>query len=298
MKNLKIIYKKLLFPPIWLMLLLTVISAVSLTAIFMRGLDNTPYAYVIYMLSFYTLCVVTVRCSIVFPKYYRKAKQKVYSNKFGNRYMTDVAFKTHVSLYLSLAVNLLYAASNMLLAIRYISVWFATLSCYYVILAVMRFLLLRFVGGTGIGQNRLYELKRSRLCAIILMTVNLALSGAVFMMIHQNKGYEYQGMLIYVMAMYTFYITTNSIINIFKYRKYNSPVMSTARAINLTAALVSMLSLETAMISQFGADNSPQFRRIMIASTGAGVSIIVVLMSIFMIVRANAEIKKLSLQKI
>lgn len=208
--------------------------------------------------------------------------------------MTDTAYRTHFSLYVSLAINLLYVATNLFSGIWYRSVWSITLAVYYIILAVMRFLLLRFSGKIGIGNDRVKELKRSRLCGIILMTVNLALSGVVVLVILQNKGFEYSGVLIYVMATYTFYVTVNSIVNIFKYRKYNSPIILTAKAINLAAALVSMLSLETAMLSQFGDENTaPHFNQIMVGATGAGVCAIVVTMSVYTIVRTNKELKKL-----
>ena len=69
--------------------------------------------------------------------------------------------------------------------------------------------------------------------------------------------------------------------------------MSTSKIISLSAALVSMLSLETAMFSQFGGEMSLENQRIMIAATGGGVSIVVITMSVYMIVRATKEIKKL-----
>lgn len=286
--------KKLIVPPVWLMMILAVISTVALVVVFVKGWDASPIAYVIYVLSFYTLSVICVACALVFPGYYRNIKQKVYDNKFGNKYLTDAAYRTHFSLYVSLGINLLYVATNLFTGIWFRSVWSITLAAYYIILAVMRFLLLRFVGRVGIGKDRVKELKRSRLCGIILMTVNLALSGVVILVIVQNKGFEYHGMLIYVMAMYTFYVTIHSIINIFKYRKYNSPVMSTAKSISLAAALVSMLSLETAMLSQFGAENTTlHFNQIMVGATGAGVCVIVLTMSIFTIVHTNKELKSL-----
>lgn len=288
--------KKLLYPPLWLMIILTVLSTVALVAVFVKGWDTSPVAYVVYVIAFYTLSVITIACIKVFPRYYRSAKQKVYDNKFGNKYMTDAAYRTHFSLYMSLGINLLYVATNLFTGIWYRSVWSITLAAYYIILAVMRFLLLRFVGQTGIGKDRIKELRRSRLCGIILMDVNLALSGVVVLVIVQNKGFEYNGILIYVMAMYTFYVTIHSVINMVKYRKYNSPIMSTAKTISFAAALVSMLSLETAMLSQFGGENtSPYFDQIMVGATGAGVSIIVLTMSVYTIVRANTELKKLKI---
>lgn len=293
MKGWKNFAGRLLWPPVWLMVLLVVVSAAALVTVFWKGWEETALAYGAYVLSFYTLTVVCIYCAGVVPGWYRAAKERVYRNPFGNRYLTDVVFKTHVSLYRSLAINLLYTALNLLSGLVFQSVWLIIMAGYYLILSVMRFLLVRFVRSIGIGKDRLLELHRSRLCAWILMLVNIALSGAVMMMMYQGRGSEYVGMLIYVMALYTFYITVSAVIELFKYRKYRSPVMSTAKVINLTAALVSMLSLETAMLAAFGTgEMSARSERILIAATGAGVSIIVVAMAVYMIGRASKEIKE------
>ena len=113
------------------------------------------------------------------------------------------------------------------------------------------------------------------------------------MILYQNKGYAYHGILIYVMATYTFYITTAAIINLVKYRRLGSPVMSMAKIISMAAALVSMLALETAMFSQFGESMAPENQRLMIALTGAGVSIVIITMSVYSIVKNSREIKRI-----
>lgn len=288
--------KCLLFPPLWLIWMLFIISVVALPMVFIKEWESKPIAYGVYVLAFYTVVVVSAFFAAVLPKRYKQMKQKIYDNTLGNRYMTDMAFRTHVSLYATLTINLLYVGANVISGVIYRSAWFGILAAYYAILAIMRFLLLRFVNRIGIGKERILEFRRSRLCGLILMAVNLTLSGAVLMILYENKGYEYHGILIYVMALYTFYITAAAIINIIKYRKYNSPIMSTAKIISLSAALVSMLSLETAMFAQFGGDMSPENQRLMIMLTGAGVSIVVVTMSVYMIVRASKEIRKIKEQ--
>ncbi len=284
---------RLLYPPVWIIALLVPICTVALVYTFIGGYEMHPVAYFTYVLSFYTLTTVVMRCIKVVPKQYRTAKKAVYDNPTGNRFMTDMKFRTHVSLYGSLGVNLLYVALNVVLGFLYHTFWFFVLAFYYTILAIMRFLLVRFVNRVGIGNDRFKELRRSRLCGYILLTVNLALSGAVLMILYQNKGYEYHGILIYVMAAYTFYITTLAIINLIKYRKLGSPVMSMTKIINMAAALVSMLSLETAMFSEFGKDMSNENKQIFIMLTGAGVSIVIITMSVYSIVKNSREIKKI-----
>ena len=95
------------------------------------------------------------------------------------------------------------------------------------------------------------------------------------------------------MALYTFYPTIHAIVDIVKYRKLGSPVMTTAKIVSLSAALVSMLNLETAMFAQFGADMTLEHQRIFIILTGAGVSITVVTLSVILIVNANKEIRRM-----
>ncbi len=284
---------KLLYPPVWIIALLIPLCTAALICIFIGCYETHPIAYVTYVLSFYTLTVVVIQCIRVIPRCYKSAKQRVYNNPISERFMTDMPFRTHISLYGSLAVNMLYVGFNILSGVLYKSAWFYILAFYYTILAVMRFLLVRFVNRIGIGKNRFKELRRSRLCGYILLLINLSLSGAVLMILYQDKGYEYNGILIYVMAAYTFYITTLAIMNLFRYKKLGSPLMSMAKIINMAAALVSMLSLETAMLSEFGADMPLKNQRLMIALTGAGVSIVIVTMSVYSIVKNSSEIKKI-----
>lgn len=125
---------------------------------------------------------------------------------------------------------------------------------------------------------------------------NQALAAIVVIVIKQNKGFEYAGFLIYAMALYAFYAVITSVINVVKFRKYGSPIMSAAKAINLTAAVVSMLSLETAMLAQFGEDDV-KFGQIMTSATGAGVCVIVLGMAVFMIAKSTKILKKINQDK-
>ena len=288
----KKIGKKLLFPPVWLVVLLVIISAVALTFIFVKGMEKSIPAYMAYVLAFYTLSIVTVFCVMVLPKKYSTMKRKIYNNPFGNRYMTDRVFRANISLLVAFVISMLYVGINLWSWHMLGSYWFVVLAVYYVIMAAMRFLLVRYVRIQKIGTNILSEWKRSRICAYILLLINLSLSGAVLMILYQSKGYDYPGVLIYVMALYTFYSTIHAILDIVKYRKLGSPVMSTAKIVSLSGALVSMLNLETAMFAQFGADMSMENQRIFIILTGAGVSIAIVTLSVILIVKATKAIRR------
>ena len=125
----------------------------------------------------------------------------------------------------------------------------------------------------------------------MLALMNIALIGVVILVLHQEGSFDYAGMMIYVMAMYAFYVTVMAVVNLVRYRKYHSPVMSAAKAVNLAAALVSMLSLEIGMLNQFGTESEAAFREIMIAATGGMVCAIVAGSGIYMVVRASKALK-------
>ena len=90
------------------------------------------------------------------------------------------------SIWCMLLINLVSGRINR-------SPWFYILAGYYGILAVMRFLLLRYQQRKGIGSDLVGEYRRSRLCGMILMMINFTLTGAVLMILYQNRGYDYPG---------------------------------------------------------------------------------------------------------
>ena len=153
--------------------------------------------------------------------------------------------------------------------------------------------MLRPVNRNLVGTDLRLELRYYRLCGIMLLVMNQALAGIVIFMVHQNKSFDYPGVLIYAMAAYSFYAVITAIVNIVKYRRYGSPVMLAARSVNLVAAMVSILSLETAMLARFGEDDE-RFRFVMTGATGGCVCTIVIGMAVFMIVKATRQLKSMN----
>lgn len=290
MEHVKRILKQILFPRLAVVIICVPAATALLIYTFLHEEDYSPVAYISYVLSAYALTIVCARI-IRMPKGTFKAA--LHRNPYVHRYLTDILFKTHVSLYLSLGLNLLFAAMKLFFGAYYRSVWYGTLAVYYIMLAIMRFLLLRHVNKNAIGKELVSELRHYRLCGVILMLMNIALLGVVVLVVLDNEGFHYAGYLIYVVAMYAFYNIISAVRDVVKYREYKSPVMSAAKAIKLAAALVSMLSLETAMLAQFGEETNLQFRQLMTGLTGCGVCLIVLAIAIYMIIKATRQLKKL-----
>lgn len=202
-------------------------------------------------------------------------------------------FRTEIALYPGFCINVLYVIFKTATGIYYRSAWFfISLGVYYLALAIMRFLLIHYIRWKKQTADKNNELRRYRMCGCMLFLINVALVGITILAVKKNAGFSYPGYLIYVMAMYAFYSVITAVMNLVKYRKYGSPILSAAKVINMSTALVSIFSLETAMLAQFGSESTEHFRVIMTALTGTGVSLIVVGMAVFMIVRSGVLIKR------
>ena len=101
-------------------------------------------------------------------------------------------------------------------------------------------------------------------------------------MVQTNSGYSYPGYIIYVSAIYTFYTMIVSIINLVKFRKFGNPILSAAKVLNFISAMMSILGLQTAMISHFLKN-----RKMMNMITGGCVYGIVILIAVYMLLHSR-----------
>jgi len=283
-------WSKLLFPPLWLICILAIACAIALFQIFSGGLENSPAAYAVYAFSFYSLLVLSFAVVIYVPRLYSAMRNTVYDNSYTRQYITDAVFKTQINLAGSVILDVSYAGVNVLLAVFYQTNWFTIFAGYYAVLSFLRVLL--FQNLFRKKEHPLHGLKRARFCSGILLTVNLVLSALVLMMLYRPHEFGDMGVLIYVAALYTFSALAVSLTGLIRFRKYTSPVLSVSRMISLTAALVSLLILETAMLSQFGGDMPLSTQNILIAATGAGISIFIIVTALYMIIRTTQKINR------
>lgn len=158
----------------------------------------------------------------------------------------------------------------------------------------MRFFLVRHTRTYKPAEEREIELKKYVLCGWLLLVMNLALSAIITFVVLGDKEFKYHMITTIALAAYTFFTFTFAIINIVRYKKYNSPVYSAAKMISLIAASVSMLTLETAMLTAFGGAETEGFSNWMLPLTGAAVMIFAITMSIYVIVSGHKKLKKIT----
>lgn len=285
----KKIGKALLFPHIAIMLILVPIATVFLVYSMVFVGTESAIAYVSYVLAAYTL---TIWCFKI-PYLIQFLKNFKDENKYAKRWIDDDRLRVNVSLYGSLIWNAAYAVFQLWLGFFHSSFWFYSLAGYYISLAIMRFFLVRHTSIHKPGAKMRKELIKYHACGWIFLAMNLALALMVFFMVYWNRTFIHHEITTIAMAAYTFTAFTIAIVNIIKYRKYKSPVYSASKAISLAAACVSILTLESTMLTTFGQSEEIQFRQIMLAATGIAISLFIVVMAIYMIVQGNKGLKKL-----
>ena len=253
----KKIYKTLLFPHAAIMIVLTPISIAFLVySMVFLGTESVA-AIVSYVLAAYTLTVWCMKIPNII-RFFRTFKNE---NKYARRWLDDPQLRVKVTLYGSLAWNAVYAVFQLWLGFYHHTFWYYSLAGYYISLAVMRFFLARYAGKNKPGERMLSELVRYRACGWIFLVMNLALSLIIFFMVYWNRTFNHHEITTIAMAAYTFTALATAIINIVKYRKYNSPVYSASKAISLAAACVSMLTLESTMLTTFGGETMDMLSR-------------------------------------
>ena len=282
--------KALLFPHIAIMILLLPIATVLLVCSMVFIGTESVIAIISYVLSAYTLTVWCFKIPYLI-NFFKTFKNE---NKYARRWQDDTRLRVNMSLYSSLVWNALYGILQLWLGFYHHTFWFYSLGAYYICLGVMRFFLARHTTRYAPGERMISELKKYRACGIVFLVMNLALALIIFFMVYWNRTFEHHMITAIAMAAYTFTALTTAIINVIKYRKYNSPVFSASKAISLAAALVSMLTLESTMLTTFGDGTMTVVaQKWMLGATGGAISVLIVATAIYMIVVGSKKLKEL-----
>ncbi|MBQ9162462.1 MAG: hypothetical protein IJX74_04220 [Clostridia bacterium] len=289
--DIKRLCKALLFPHIAILIILLPVATALLVYSMVYVGTESVIAVISYVLAAYTLTVWCVRMPNII-KFFSKFKNE---NKYARMWLEDTQLRMKLTLLGTFLWNLAYAIMQLGLGFYHSSFWFVSLSVYYVSLALMRLFLVRFTGKHLPGEDMKGELFRYRACGWIFLVMNIALSFMIFFMVYWGRTFVHHEITTIAMAAFTFTSFTFAIINMVKYRKYNSPVYSAAKAISLASACVSMLTLESTMMTTFGATGEMTVleQKIMLGASGGAISAFIIAMAVYMIVKSTKKLKLL-----
>ena len=285
-------FQKLLHPSKWVLIFVPPLSFAALIFIFATQTTRSASAYMIYCMSAYSLTIwlaalprliKEMKTAIMTSRFMRK----VSSSKITGRYLNDLAFRGNISIYQGMAVNAFYVVFRIVAGIRYASVWFISMAVYHLVLGgLWAYLVVCYRRRDPELERRCYHTT-----AWLLFLLNIPMGGMIVLMVRTNSACSYPGSIIYLSALYTFYTMVTSVLNLVKFRKLDSPILSAAKVLNFIAAMMSILGLQTAMISRFS-ENGESYRKMMNAITGGFVYGIVILIAVIMLLHSRKTRKK------
>ncbi len=271
-------WSRLLHPPKWVSVFVPPVVFAALLFVMTSGRNRGIPAYLLYVLSAYCLTIWL----LPLPGFVRSVKtaavRRVQGTAFGGRYMNDLAFRGSVGICMGMAANFLYVAFRAAVGVRHASAWSLSVAVYYLALGVLRLSLI-------FSKNRGDERRAYRQTAWRLLLLTLPMGGMIVQIAATSAGYSYPGYMIYLSAMYTFYAAIEATVNLVRFRRLGSPILSAAKALSFVAALMSVLGLQTAMIAQFS-PGEESFRRTMNALTGGAVWLCTILTAVCMLRRS------------
>ncbi len=286
--------KRFFSPSPWFTFVLVILAIILQTVVLSRN-DKSAVAYFSYLFSTYAL-IVGVSGFVQLLKWLSnrirnsRLSRQLHQYPLVAQYLDDPIYRTQLTLFGNVIINTAYIVLKLVTGIYYRSEWLIAFAFYYLLLTALRISLVHYVRRHKPAEDVAAEYHRSRFVGIMLLGMNLALVLIVERMVGHHESHNYPGALIYAMAAYAFYAVILSIVQVIRFRKQGSPVITSVKVVNLTAAMVSMLSLEAAMIARFGDPTKPLFRMKIIWSTGFLCCLAVVMLSVLMVIRATKEL--------
>ena len=225
-----------------------------------------------------------------------RIKEFLYKYKYVEKYLTDDIFQTQTMLLASLAMNIAAATFKFVMGVWFGSKWLVTVSIYFLTLSAMRLLLLNRERKSKKLETpehkRLYDLKSYRACGYMVLFMNMIVGRMIVQMLVDNEGYDYPGLMLYLIVLFAIANFANAIYNVKKYWHIYNPMISAAKRLSFSTALVLLYTLQTSALARFG-NNHEQLRRLLNSISGAVVELVLFTMAILMIVRSNQEMHKL-----
>ena len=278
---------QLLFPHTFVVFLMFNITLIGLLYIFLNHLDTNPIAACFYAFAFYTLVIVCARI----PRIVKRVQNGLHSNKYTHRYLTDKELRMNFSIYRGLIINMVFALFKIVLGLIYHTPWLYAMAGYNTVLSLMRFIVVFRTKQKGLSQEE--QEKRATqsylVCGWLMLVLNIAISVIIYMVVVLKQTIVYHEIVVIALAAFTFYCFTMAVINVVKYRQKNL-AYSTIKRIDLAKAIVSVFTLQVAMITRFGGEEGFD-SGLMNTLTGVAVTIAVNTIAAFMIARVTKEKK-------
>lgn len=181
---------------------------------------------------------------------------------------------------ISIFTLLIYGVVSLVVGIILKSWWYISLSVYYLLLWYMEASITKNIARRRHRQTKL-EYMRMRQIGVAVLALNFALTVIVLLAIVLGRQVRYPGITIHITAVYDIIVVVLAASRVLKHGATDSPVVISSKCLNLTLAMLAILSLTSAAVVQYGA--SIPVRRIIVGIVGGVICAINILLARYMI---------------
>ena len=277
-------WKKIFPLPAWAQILMFIACCAGLIWVFVNGQELWWPAYLLYGLSAYALTALCVKL----PAAFREGRDWMEHHPKLTGLLKDQELRFRLELYFEQFINFAYGVFKILSGLMVGSAWIGADGIYNFAQALIQLfqILRRKKPGTIVQQWKSY-----RFCGFLILLMHLTLIGIVFQMVNWNRVEESGEIMIISTAAFAFYKFISSFLDLAKDRKHKQPIDSSVRMLELSQAIFAMFSLQAGLLHTFGTGES--WEHWLNLAVGCTVCLLTVAMGIYMIRRANREIKTL-----
>ena len=210
--------------------------------------------------------------------------------KAFNIFLNTPSGRARFVLWFGFGFNLLYALWGLGTGIFYRSAWFGAMAVYYLLLCTLKFFIIktdmRYKQNSDSQKSELKALRRYKNCGWLLGLLNLFIVGIVILIIKRDESAKYSGIVLWVMGGYTAVRMVISALNLRRLRDLTDPLLSASKTLGISVTLMSMFSLQTALLERFCRDEA--LRRELNGLVGFAICIMEIALAIYMITKSKS----------
>lgn len=213
-----------------------------------------------------------------------------------DKLLNDYNYRTIFNAAWAFIFVFIFSIYNAILGIVYHSVWYISISIYYFLLMIVRFILVKngYLLEKQQVEINIKEKKMAKIyfkSGVYLFLIDLVLIVPITMLVYFQKKVNFPDWIAIGMAAYTFYKLIIAIFNFIKTRKNSHLIIKGLRTINFTDAMVSLLTLENTLILTFSTEKSESLF-ILGAVLGFVIIVLCFLLAILTIINGRKFLKR------
>ncbi len=164
-------------------------------------------------------------------------------------FLHDYDFNTYASSLFSVFLGVLFFSYNAFLGIRDLSIWHGSICVYYLLMALIRGLI---VVSQRDANARVYGCSKRKkvilLTHFLMLLMDLSVAAPIWTMIRGDRTYSWGLVPAILIAAYTVYRITITIMNYRKSTKQDDTLVKVLRTIYMMDALFALIVLQNTMI--------------------------------------------------